>query len=195
MSTVTVPRRDLTTEEVVTVLRDGLGARYNVLPGMAIGRSALRGPSEGRPNMILVGTGDSRIVKAQVTITGRGGQTELRISPGGISWDLLLNALGVARKIRRVLASCCGNRGRLRRQPGAVSGTRDVSAALARYDRQRRARTQAMSRTATRQVRFGHQLQAAIAVALRNTAVGLTPNRVALLAIARYGKWHPPALA
>jgi len=31
-------------------------------------------------------------------------------------------------------------------------------------------------------------------VALRNTAVALTPNRLALLAIARYGKWLPPAL-
>jgi hypothetical protein len=28
MPTVTVPRTDLTTEEVVTVLRDGLGADY-----------------------------------------------------------------------------------------------------------------------------------------------------------------------
>jgi hypothetical protein len=55
--------------------------------------------------MILIGTGNNRIVKAQVTITRRGGQTELRISPGGISWDLLLNTLGVARKVRRVLAS------------------------------------------------------------------------------------------
>jgi 2-polyprenyl-6-methoxyphenol hydroxylase-like FAD-dependent oxidoreductase len=77
----------------------------------------------------------------------------------------------------------------------AVSRTRDVSAALARYDHQRRPRTQAMCRTATRQLRFGQQLQAPIAVALRNTAVALTPNRMALLAIARYGKWFPPAIA
>ena len=76
----------------------------------------------------------------------------------------------------------------------AVSRTRDLSAALAHYDHQRRPRTQAMSRTATRQLRFGQQLHAPIAVALRNTAVALTPNRLALLAIARYGKWLPPAL-
>jgi len=76
----------------------------------------------------------------------------------------------------------------------AVGRTQDLSAALARYDHQRRPRTQAMSRAATRQLRFGQQLHAPIAVALRNTAVALTPNRMALLAIARYGKWLPPAL-
>jgi hypothetical protein len=105
MSTVTVPRADLTTAEVATVLRDGLGAGYNVLPGMAMGRLALQGPHKGRPNTIAVGTGDNRVVKAQVTITPRGGQTELRISPGGVTWKLLLNTFGIARKIRGVLAS------------------------------------------------------------------------------------------
>jgi hypothetical protein len=63
------------------------------------------GPHEGRPNTIVVGTGDNRVVKAQVTITPRGGQTELRISPGGVTWDFLLNTFGVARAVRRVLTS------------------------------------------------------------------------------------------
>jgi 2-polyprenyl-6-methoxyphenol hydroxylase-like FAD-dependent oxidoreductase len=76
----------------------------------------------------------------------------------------------------------------------AVSGTHDAATALAHYDDQRRARTQAMSRAATRQLRFGQQLRTPVAVAVRNTAVALTPDRVALLAIARYGKWLPPAL-
>jgi len=76
----------------------------------------------------------------------------------------------------------------------AVSRSRDVAPALARYDHLRRPRTQAMSRAATRQLRFGQQLRAPIAVAARNTAVALTPNRIALLALARYGKWYPPAL-
>ncbi len=105
MPTVTVPRADLTTEEVVTVLRNGLGTGYNVLPGMAMGRTILQDPRKGQPNKIVVGTGENRIVKAQVTITPRGGQTELRISPGGVTWDLVYNTFGVARKIRRVLAS------------------------------------------------------------------------------------------
>jgi 2-polyprenyl-6-methoxyphenol hydroxylase-like FAD-dependent oxidoreductase len=77
----------------------------------------------------------------------------------------------------------------------AVSNTSNVATALARYDHERRARTQAMSRAATQQLRFGQQLRNPIAVAMRNTAVALTPNHIALLAIARYGKWFPPALA
>ena len=74
----------------------------------------------------------------------------------------------------------------------AVSRTRDVATALAHYDHERRARTQAMALAATRQLRFGQQLRNPVAVALRNTAVALTPDRIALLALARYGKWHPP---
>jgi 2-polyprenyl-6-methoxyphenol hydroxylase-like FAD-dependent oxidoreductase len=76
----------------------------------------------------------------------------------------------------------------------AVSHTSDVATALAHYDHERRARTQAMSRAATRQLQFGQKLRNPIAVAMRNTAVALTPDRIALLAIARYGKWCPPAL-
>jgi 2-polyprenyl-6-methoxyphenol hydroxylase-like FAD-dependent oxidoreductase len=76
----------------------------------------------------------------------------------------------------------------------AVSRTRDVATALAHYDHERRPRTQAMSLAATRQLRFGQQLRNPIAVAVRDTAVALTPDRVALLALARYGKWYPPAL-
>jgi len=48
-----------------------------------------------------------------------------------------------------------------------------------------------MSRAATRQLRFGQQPHNPIAVAVRNTAVALTPDRIALLALARYGKWCP----
>jgi hypothetical protein len=105
MPTVTVSRSDLSTEEVAAILRDGLGARYNVLPGKEIRQLAFLGPQEGQPNTIVVGTGGNRVVKAQVTITPRGGQTLLQISPGGITWDLLMNSLGVARKVREVLAS------------------------------------------------------------------------------------------
>jgi 2-polyprenyl-6-methoxyphenol hydroxylase-like FAD-dependent oxidoreductase len=75
----------------------------------------------------------------------------------------------------------------------AVTRTGDVATALAHYDQERRARTQAMSLAATRQLRFGQQLHKPVAVAMRNTVVALTPDRIALLAIARYGKWYPPA--
>jgi 2-polyprenyl-6-methoxyphenol hydroxylase-like FAD-dependent oxidoreductase len=76
----------------------------------------------------------------------------------------------------------------------AIAGGPDVNTALARYDSERRPRTQAMSRAATWQLRFGQQLRNPIAVALRNSMVALTPDRVALRAAARYGEWTPPAL-
>jgi hypothetical protein len=104
MSTVTVRRADLTTEEVAVTLRDGLGPDYNVLPGMAMRRLPFRGPHEGWPNTIVVGTGDNSVVKAQVTITPRGGQTVLRISPGGYTTTFVLNTFGIVRKVRAVLA-------------------------------------------------------------------------------------------
>jgi hypothetical protein len=105
MSTVSVLRTDLSTEEMVTVLRDGLGADYNVLPGMTMGQLPFQGPREGRPDMIVVGAGDNRRVKAQVTITSPGGRTKLRIHPSGITVTLVLNTFGIARTVREVLAS------------------------------------------------------------------------------------------
>jgi hypothetical protein len=105
MPAVTVPRTDLSTEEIVTVLRDGLGAGYNVLPGMTMGQLPFKGPCDGRPDMIVVGTGDNRRVKARVTITSPGGQTKLRIHPSGITVTLVLNTFGIARTVREVLAS------------------------------------------------------------------------------------------
>jgi hypothetical protein len=106
MSTVTVPRADLSTEEVVTALRSGLGENYNVLPGMAMGRTILQEPRKGRPNTIVVGIGENRIVKAQVTIRPRGEQTQLRISPGGVTWDLIFNTLGDGHGPHRSIGRC-----------------------------------------------------------------------------------------
>ena len=104
MPAVTVPRTDLSTEEMVTYC-NGLGADYNVLPGMTMGQLPFQGPCEGRPDMIVVGTGDNRRVKAQVAIASPGGQTKLRIHPSGITVTLVLNTFGIARTVREVLAS------------------------------------------------------------------------------------------
>jgi hypothetical protein len=108
LSVITVPRTDLTAETVAATLRDGLGDRYNVLPGMAMGRMMIQGPRKGQPNMIVIGTGENLVVKAQVTIMAQDGHTKLRISPGGVTLDLLLNSLGIARKVRRVLKNSPG---------------------------------------------------------------------------------------
>jgi hypothetical protein len=65
-------------------------------------------PGQG-PDTILVSTGSSRLsnrlFRAQVTLTRRPGQTVIRIRPGGTSSEFPVNALGIARKIRQVLAS------------------------------------------------------------------------------------------
>ena len=71
---------------------------------------------------------------------------------------------------------------------------RDLTTALSRYDQNRRPPTQAMSRTATIQLRFGQQLRNPVAVRLRNAAVSLAADRVALRAAARFGDWTPPEL-
>jgi len=104
MATVTVPRADLTTNEVAKALRDGLGPDYNVLPGMAMRRLPFLAPHEGQPNKIVVGTGDNRVVKAQVTITPGNGQTKVRISPGGFTTTFVLNTFGIVRRVRAALA-------------------------------------------------------------------------------------------
>jgi hypothetical protein len=106
MSTITVHRENVTSDEVCKVLRDGLGGGYNVLPATSMGRSALQGPhTDADPDTILVGTGENRVVKAQIKIVPQSGQTVLHISPGGLSWDLIFNSLGIARKTRKVLAA------------------------------------------------------------------------------------------
>ncbi|MFB6844360.1 FAD-dependent monooxygenase [Streptomyces sp. NPDC056373] len=69
-----------------------------------------------------------------------------------------------------------------------------VEAALARYDAERRPRSQAVARDARQAGRMGHQLSHPLAVALRNTAMRLTPSRAAVRMILRHHGWVPPRL-
>ncbi|MEV6206446.1 FAD-dependent monooxygenase [Kitasatospora sp. NPDC051914] len=69
-----------------------------------------------------------------------------------------------------------------------------VEAALARYDVERRPRTQAVARAARQAGRMGQQLSHPLAVALRNTAMRLTPSRAATRMILRHHAWVPPRL-
>ena len=108
MSTVTIPRTDITSEQVGAALRAGLDDRYDVLPGMRITRIPLGSPQAAEPDEIAVGKGPTPMVRAQVTIIRRGDHTDIRITPGGLAGDLLMNTLGIARKIRRVLLDAPG---------------------------------------------------------------------------------------
>ena len=110
MYTLTSPRSDLRTNEVVQALRDRLGPGYNVLPGMRQTRARFSEPVPGSPDTIVVGTSSNRVQRAQVTIVRGSGRSEIHISPGGVISDLVLNTLVIARKVHRVLASTPGPR-------------------------------------------------------------------------------------
>jgi hypothetical protein len=108
MSTITVARANLTSQEVSEALRDGLGPGYNVQPGMRMARHPFF-PSFGKPHpdkadVILVGTASSRFRRAQAEISRHAQQTLIEVSPDGIAWVRLANARGIARKTREVLA-------------------------------------------------------------------------------------------
>ncbi|MGC5308052.1 FAD-dependent oxidoreductase [Micromonospora zamorensis] len=78
---------------------------------------------------------------------------------------------------------------------GAVcaGGADGLPAALAAYDEQRRPRSQAIARAALRAGRYGQQLRNPLAIAVRDSALRLTPGRAALRGMARYADWSPPA--
>jgi hypothetical protein len=108
MTTVTVPR-EVTSQEVTDALRDGLDPSHKVLPGVRIRRSPLFGrPQPSRPEQIAVTAGP--MSQAQVTIIPRPGHTDLRVTPGGVLGDLLMNTLGIARRVHRVLLDAPGLR-------------------------------------------------------------------------------------
>jgi hypothetical protein len=110
MFTVTVPRADVTSDEVAEALRNGLPSRYNVVPGERMSQHLFGHPRPDLPDAILVGKGSNRVLRAEVNIVRRSGQTELRIRPGGVLGQLVVNTFGLAFKVRRVLASAPGLR-------------------------------------------------------------------------------------
>ncbi|MFK0215473.1 FAD-dependent monooxygenase [Streptomyces sp. NPDC090298] len=76
----------------------------------------------------------------------------------------------------------------------ALRAESTVGAALARYDAERRPRSQAVARAARQAGRMGQQLSHPLAVTLRNAAMRLTPSRAATRMILRHHAWVPPSL-
>jgi hypothetical protein len=104
MFSITVPRSDVTNDEVTDALRYGLGRRYKVLPGRGVNCwNPVGGPRPDHPDTIVVGTGSTRLSRAQVRISHDAGQTILHVSPGGIGLLTLTNRLWIVRKVREVL--------------------------------------------------------------------------------------------
>jgi len=60
------------------------------------------------PDEIMVEKGPTPMVRAQVTIIHRPDRTDIRITPGGVAGDLLMNTFGIARTIRGVLLDAPG---------------------------------------------------------------------------------------
>ena len=86
------------------MLRQGLGPRYTVLPGEGMNWNPVGGPRPGEPGKIVIGTGSTRLFRAEVTMTRQSGQTSLHVIAGGISPPLrLANELWIAQKVRRAL--------------------------------------------------------------------------------------------
>jgi hypothetical protein len=101
MPTVTVPRQ-VTSQEVVEALRTGLNPRYEVQPGVRMPRPPFAKPRPGGPELIMVTAGP--MVRAQVKVSPQAGGTDLKITPGGMLGDLLMNTLGIAQEVRRILS-------------------------------------------------------------------------------------------
>jgi hypothetical protein len=104
MFTTTVPRADLSVDEVAEALRRGLGPEYHVLPGVAVNLNPVGRPRPDHPDDIVVGRGSNRVFRAQVRLSRGASETVLHVRPGGLSlvpW--LVNRLWVAHRVRRVL--------------------------------------------------------------------------------------------
>jgi hypothetical protein len=111
MSTITVARPDVTSEQVADALRQGLGPRYNVVPGVGVNWNPVGNPRPDHPDTIVVGTGSNRLFRAQVKISRRPGETILHISPGGVGpVPRLTNRFWIVRKVRQALAGAPGLR-------------------------------------------------------------------------------------
>jgi hypothetical protein len=104
MPTITIPRSDLTSQEVADALRHGLAPKYHVLPGTAVNWNPVGHPRPDHADTIVVGTGSDRFFRAQVKISRAASGTMLHVSPGGLSLGpRLMNRLGIVRTVLRVL--------------------------------------------------------------------------------------------
>jgi hypothetical protein len=106
LSTITVHRSDVTSQEVVRALRYGLGSRYSVEPGLRLAASSFMPAQQAQHDEIVVSSGS--VLRAQVSVANQAGTTTIRVQPGGLFWIWLVNEFGIARKVRHVLENAPG---------------------------------------------------------------------------------------
>jgi len=101
MRTVTILRPDITSDEVVDVLSRALGPDYHVVASSRTNWAARVVPADAET--VLVRAGSNRVWRAYVSVVRQADRTRLRVSPGGLAIDRLINSFGIARKVTRVL--------------------------------------------------------------------------------------------
>ena len=111
MVMITLPRGEITTDDVANALRAGLDAGYDVVPGMGLNNIPFARPHPNRPDTVLVGIGASTWTRAQARVIPGSGRTEIHISPGGLLGERLVNTFSLVRMIRRVLLDSPALRG------------------------------------------------------------------------------------
>jgi hypothetical protein len=111
MSVVTIPRADVSGEEVVKALRVALGERYEVLQGHRIPRNLFGRPRPGQGDGDIVVIGSSGLSRVQLSIHHEVHETQIKLRPGGLTLGpLLINTLGIARTVSRALQHAPGLR-------------------------------------------------------------------------------------
>jgi hypothetical protein len=101
---ITIPRSDLTTDEIADALRKGLGPKYTVQPGKRPSYNPVGEPQPDSPDSITVGTGSGRIFRAEVRVDRQPDRTVLHVSPGGLSLlGRLFNRTFFSAKVNKAL--------------------------------------------------------------------------------------------
>jgi hypothetical protein len=96
-------------DEISEALRQGLGPKYKVWPGVGMNWNPVGKPRPDHPDMITVGTAPSRLFRAEVKLSHQSGQTSLHVIAGGIGpLPRLINRFWIAEKVRRVLQAAPG---------------------------------------------------------------------------------------
>lgn len=99
MSTVALRRSNVTIEEISAVLRDKLDSKYKVTCSST--NSGSRDETADNEDAIFVK--GNALMRATIRIVPGANGREIRVSPGGVVWGRLINAIGIARMIRHVL--------------------------------------------------------------------------------------------
>ena len=101
MSTVAVPRGNVSAEDVATVLRAKLGAHYELVPS-AMSTGFTKQVSKDTNSMLVKGRWFER---ANLRIISSAETTEIEVTPGVSCFGLvrLIDRLGISHKVRRIL--------------------------------------------------------------------------------------------